>query len=137
MEGPASAAGMPIAVSTCEGSTAPLEQAEPEETAIPSRSSPISSASGSAPGTETLLMVGRRAAPAPFTTSPETASRSPASSRSRSAETRAIAVSRSASAASAAAAKPAAPATSSVPGRIPRSSPPPKRSGWRRVPLRT
>jgi len=52
MEGPANSAGTPIAVGTCEGSTAPLVQAEPEETAIPSRSSPISSASGSAPGTE-------------------------------------------------------------------------------------
>jgi len=50
-------------------------------------------------------MVGSRGAPAAFTTTPGTASRSPASSRWRSAPIRAIAVSRSASAASAAAVK--------------------------------
>src|SRR5262249_40385173 len=43
----ARSAGSPMAVSTCEGWTAPLEQAAPVETANPRRSSAITSASPS------------------------------------------------------------------------------------------
>ena len=46
----------PIAERTCDGATLPLWQAEPAEQAIPSRSSAISSDSGSIPGIETERM---------------------------------------------------------------------------------
>src|SRR5256712_11720442 len=52
--------GTPIAVRTCDGSTAPVEQAEPEEQAIPARSRCIRSASLSVPGIDTLVTCGAR-----------------------------------------------------------------------------
>src|SRR5207237_5285247 len=55
-----SSRGTPMAVSTCDGSTAPVEHAEPEEQAIPARSRCISSASLSVPGIDTLVTWGAR-----------------------------------------------------------------------------
>ena len=51
----------PIASSTCEGSTAPLEQAEPLDTAKPRRSSAITIASPSMPSKQMLVVFGMRA----------------------------------------------------------------------------
>src|SRR2546422_8204188 len=70
-----SSRGTPIAVSTCDGSTAPVEHAEPEEQAIPARSRCISRASLSVPGIDTLVMCGaRRPCAAVITASGTTAS---------------------------------------------------------------
>src|SRR5262249_15031550 len=55
-----SSRGTPIAVSTCDGSTAPVLQADPEEHAIPARSRCISNASLSVPGIDALEMCGAR-----------------------------------------------------------------------------
>src|SRR5207245_5732495 len=52
--------GTPIAVRTCDGSTAPVEQAEPDEQAMPARSRCIRSASLSVPGIDTLVTCGAR-----------------------------------------------------------------------------
>src|SRR3989454_12181594 len=49
-----SSRGTPIAVSTCEGSIAPVLQADPEEQAMPARSRCMSSASLSVPGMATF-----------------------------------------------------------------------------------
>ena len=74
-----------MAVSTCEGSTAPLEQAAPLETAKPRRSSAITIASPSMKSKRMLLVPERRAAPLPLTAACGTRSRIPRSSLSRSA----------------------------------------------------
>ena len=58
----ASDRGTPMAVRTCDGSVAPVVQAEPPEAATPCRSRCISIASASAPGTATLSTCGRAAA---------------------------------------------------------------------------
>ena len=55
--------GTPMAISTCEGSTAPVEQADPPEAATPARSRCMSRASLSAPGTATLSTCGARSPP--------------------------------------------------------------------------
>src|SRR2546425_10955259 len=47
-----SSRGTPIAVSTCDGSTAPVLQAEPDEQAMPARSRCMSRASESVPRSE-------------------------------------------------------------------------------------
>ncbi len=54
-------------VSTCEGSVAPLEHADPLDTAKPFRSSAISSASLSMPSKRNVVVLGVRGAPAPLT----------------------------------------------------------------------
>ena len=56
----------PMAVRTCEGSLAPLEQAEPLETAKPRRSSAIRRGSVSMPSNRRLEVLETRGA-APFT----------------------------------------------------------------------
>ena len=56
----ARSARRPMAVSTCEGAMAPLEQAAPVETAKPRRSSAITSASPSMPSKYRLLVLGVR-----------------------------------------------------------------------------
>ena len=75
----------PIASSTCEGSTAPLEHAEPLDTAKPRRSSAITSASPSIPSKWMLVVFGVRAARAAVDARVRApAPESPFSSRSRS-----------------------------------------------------
>jgi hypothetical protein len=49
-----------MASSTCEGCTLPEEQAEPEETAIPARSNPITAVSALRPGTVNSVVFGNR-----------------------------------------------------------------------------
>ncbi len=56
----ASSAGRPMAVSTCEGSTAPDEQAAPVEQARPFRSSAMTKASPSMPGKVMFVVLGVR-----------------------------------------------------------------------------
>src|SRR6185437_14266837 len=64
----ASAGATPIAANTFDGPTLPDEQAEPEEAAIPSRSSRISSVAAASPGMAKASVLGSRAAAAPNTT---------------------------------------------------------------------
>ena len=52
----------PMASRTCEGWTLPDEQAEPEDTAIPPRSKPITAVSAFSPGTVNRVVLGRRGA---------------------------------------------------------------------------
>src|SRR5437773_2215579 len=120
-----SSRGTPIAVSTCDGSTAPVEHAEPDEQAIPARSRCISRASLSVPGLDPHgTPPARSPAPAALTASGTTAS-SRRSSSSRSAATRAANAACSRAASSTAAPSPTIPGTFSVPGRIPNCWPPP------------
>ena len=58
-----SCSGSPIALSTCDGSSVPDEQADPVDTAKPSRSSAISSDSASMPSNPMLVVLGTRSAP--------------------------------------------------------------------------
>ncbi len=62
--------GSPMARRTCDGSSVPDEQADPVETAMPSRSSAISSDSASTLLEAMLVVFGTRGAPAPFTAVP-------------------------------------------------------------------
>ena len=114
-----SSRGTPMAVSTCDGSTAPVEQAEPEEQAIPARSRCISSASLSVPGIDTLVTWGARRPCAALITASGTTASSRRSSSSRSASTWAANAACSRAASSTATASPTIPGTFSVPGRIP------------------
>ena len=66
MEARASSGVRPMAVSTCEGSTAPEEQAAPVEQARPFRSRAMIRASPSIPGKVMLVVFGVRGAPAAF-----------------------------------------------------------------------
>ena len=50
--------GNPIAASTCDGWTLPEEQAEPDDTAIPARSKPITAVSALIPGTVKRVVFG-------------------------------------------------------------------------------
>ena len=56
----ASSGPAPMASKTCEGCTLPEEQAEPEETATPARSKPITAVSAFSPGTVNSVVFGRR-----------------------------------------------------------------------------
>src|SRR5687768_14379359 len=58
--------GRPIALSTCDGSSVPDEQAEPVDTAIPARSSAINSDSASTRSKLILLVFGTRGERAPL-----------------------------------------------------------------------
>ena len=74
----------PMAVNTWLGSFPPEEQAAPIDTAMPARSSRISNSSASTgwprPSAKRMLLVlGSRAAPAPFTTAPGQRARMPCS----------------------------------------------------------
>ena len=53
-------AGTPIASRTCEGPTLPDEQAEPDETAMPWRSSAMTAVSASKPSSAKQLVFGNR-----------------------------------------------------------------------------
>src|ERR1700732_4713953 len=68
MAPPASSGRTPIAASTCDGATLPDEQAEPELTAIPTRSSAIISVAASTPGTAKQTVLGSRGAVSAKTT---------------------------------------------------------------------
>src|SRR5439155_618765 len=117
--------GTPIAVRTCDGSTAPVEQAEPEEQAIPARSRGIRRASLSVPGIDTLVTCGARRPFAALITASGTTASSRRSSSSRRAATRAANAACSRAASSTAAPNPTIPGTFSVPGRMPNCWPPP------------
>ena len=64
--------GSPMARSTCDGSSVPDEQAEPVDTAMPSRSSAISSDSASMPSKLMFVVFGTRGSRAPLTAVPGT-----------------------------------------------------------------
>src|SRR5262245_7282682 len=114
----------PIAASTRLERTLPDEHAAPELTATPSRSMAITAVSALSPGSAKLEVLGRRATLLPKTmASPG----KPASKRSRSADARAASAFISRSAHSTAVANPTTAAPFSVPGRRPRSCPPPNR----------
>src|SRR3989449_8691707 len=72
-----SSRGTAIAVSTCDGSTAPVEQAEPEEQALPAGSQCISVAPHSVPGIDTLVTCGARRPCAALITASGTTASSP------------------------------------------------------------
>src|SRR2546428_2981210 len=120
-----SSRGTPIAVSTCEGSIAPVLQADPEEQAIPARSRCMSSASLSVPGMETFETCGARSACQALITASGTIASTRRSSSSRSAPSRAADSACSAAASSTALPSPTIPGTFSVPGRMPYCCPPP------------
>ena len=126
----------PIARSTCDGSSVPDEQAEPVETATPSRSSAISSASASTPGKLTFVVFGTRS-PLPLTAASGTRSISPASRRSRRAPSRAASAASLPPANAAAAPRPTTAGTFSVPARRFRSCRPPVVGATKRIPRRT
>jgi len=117
----------PIASSTCDGRTLPEEQAEPEDTAIPARSKPITAVSALSPGTVKSDVFGSRATPSENTMAPGVCRR-PVSSRFRRVSCRTASLSNVLMAAFTAAPKPAIPATFSVPARCPNSWPPPRSS---------
>ena len=79
----ASAGATPIAASTWLGPTLPDEQAEPDDTATPSRSSRISSVAAARPGTAKASVLGSRGAAAPNTTASGAAPATVASQASR------------------------------------------------------
>ena len=56
----ASSLPTPMAARTCDGWTLPDEQAEPEDTAIPPRSKPITAVSALSPGTVNRVVLGNR-----------------------------------------------------------------------------
>src|SRR5436190_24085882 len=58
--------GRPIALRTCEGSSEPDEQADPDDTAMPARSSPISIDSASTRSMLTFVVFGTRGDAAPL-----------------------------------------------------------------------
>ena len=108
----------------------PLAHADPAETARPSsRDASVSSV----PSIVTFRLCGSRCASEPLTWTPSIAARRPASRRSRSAARRAASAVISAAASAAAAPSPTMPGAFSVPGRRPRSWPPPSKSGARRT----
>ena len=112
----ARSAGTPIAASTWLGATLPDEQADPEDTATPARSSAITSVSAGTPGIAKHSVCGKRATPALNTVARGADDRRASRSRQPAHWPR---LSRSARAASAAAPKPAMAATFSVPARVP------------------
>src|SRR5690348_3176489 len=120
-----SSRGTPMAVRTCEGSTAPVEHADPDEQAIPARSKCIKRASLSVPGIDTFETCGARGPRAALTTASGTTASSRRSSSSRSAATRVAKPACSWAASSTAFPSAAIPGTFSVPGRIPNCCPPP------------
>src|SRR5580700_7398668 len=66
----ATSRGYPIASSTWDGCTLPEEQAEPEDTATPSRSKPITAVSAFSPGTANSVVLGNRGARSENTMAP-------------------------------------------------------------------
>ena len=101
----ASSGRTPIAASTCDGATLPDEQAEPELTAIPARSSAIISVAASTPGTAKQTVLGSRGAVSAKITASAATERTAVVRRSRSPISRAGSWSNSARHARAAAPK--------------------------------
>src|SRR5208282_4300990 len=97
----------PIAASTCDGATLPDEQAEPELTATPARSSAITSVAASTPGTAKQRVLGKRGAASEKTTASAATERTAAARRSRRPTSRGASLSVSSRDARAAAPKPA------------------------------
>src|SRR6267143_117554 len=120
-----SSRGTRIAVSTCDGSTVPVLQADPDEQAIPARSRCISNASLSVPGMDTFEMCGARAPCQPLIRASGTMATRRRSSSSRSSPSRVARPCCSSAARRAAMPNPTMPGTFSVPGRIPNCWPPP------------
>ncbi len=125
------ACGKPIAFSTCEGSSVPDEQADPDDTAMPSRSSAMSSDSDSTRSKLMLVVFGTRGAAVAVDGRCRARARARrASSRSRSAAMRgAASAASSAARTSAATPMPASAGTFSVPARRLRSCRPPVTNG--------
>lgn len=73
----------PRAKSTCDGFMARVEQAEPEETAIPSWSKATIRPSASTPGKQKFTLLGRRFSAEPFSFVPGTIFKMPSISLSR------------------------------------------------------
>ena len=94
-----------------------FEHADPVETAMPSRSSAISSASASTPPKLMLVVLGTRCSRSPFTSVPEMRSSTPASRRSRNRPTADAAASSFCRASVAATPSPMMPGRFSVPAR--------------------
>src|SRR6202023_445496 len=80
---PAMSASMPIALKTCERFTFPDEQAEPDDTAIPSISKAISNTCASMRGRAKQDVFGNLSAPAPKNTAPGATREIAASNSSR------------------------------------------------------
>ena len=118
--------GWPIASSTGDGSSVPELQADPVETAIPARSSAVSSVSPSQPSKATFKVLHTRGAFLPATRERGIPSAA-ACRRSRNAASRGASSGSEAAATESASASPTIPATFSVPPRRPRSWWPP---GW-------
>jgi len=116
----ASSALIPIAVNTCDGSTAPDEHAAPVEHASPFKSSAITNASPSIPANVIFVVFGVRTTSAPFTRASATRSINPPSSSSLNLPTLSASPASAPRAISAAFPSPTIPATFSVPGRNPR-----------------
>ena len=129
----ASSGWTPIAASTCDGATLPDEQAEPELTATPARSSAIISVAASTPGAAKQTVLGRRGAASEKMTASATTERTASARRSRNPMSRAASLAVSGRHARAAAPKAAIAATASVPARWLRSWPPPRASGAPRL----
>lgn len=122
----ASSGPNPIASSTCDGWTLPDEHAEPDDTAIPARSKPITAVSARNPGTANSVVLGNRGAPAEtIIPSSGLMCRNPASSRVRNPSILAMSSAIAGMATAAAAPKPAIPIRFSVPARRPSSWLPP------------
>ena len=66
----ASSGPKPMASTTCDGWTLPEEQAEPDDTAIPARSKPITAVSARSPGTANKTVFGNRCTSSENTTAP-------------------------------------------------------------------
>ena len=126
--------GRPIAFRTCDGSSVPDEHADPDDTAMPARSSPISSDSASTRSMLMLVVFGTRGDAAPLRSVPETLDSTPASSRSRSALNRGASAAIFVLATSAATPRPTSAGTFSVPARRLRSCLPPVTGDTRRTP---
>ena len=118
----------PIALSTCDGSSFPLEHADPEDAHTPRISSPSTRDSPSTPENETLTLPHSRGEIPPLSLLPEISS-SPAMSLSRSTEILSDRPLMSPHAYSIAAPIETIAAVFSVPERSPFSCPPPQISG--------
>ena len=122
---------------TCDGSSEPDEQADPVETATPSRSSAMRSDSASRPSKLMFDVFGtRRAAVAVHAACPARPTRMPASSRSRSGAAPSPVLASCSRASRAATPSPPSEGTFSVPARRFRSCRPPVMSGVSRRPRR-
>src|SRR3954447_10069287 len=117
----------PIADNTWDGCTLPEEQADPEDTATPSRSKPITAVSAFRPGAVKRTVLGNRLMSLEKTVA--RLERMPFSKRSLRLAIRSASSGKASRATRTAAPKPAIPATFSVPARRLSSCPPPRSKG--------